>query len=284
VEPGDRILGIGDTDVADAAALRDLLVGFDPEVTVTVRILRADRPLTIQTKLGRQETTIPDQLPSPFLAVPETTEDRPPVGVVEVKIPEFANKCVAYVPEDYNPLVPCGLIVWLHAPGDFNQDQLISRWKPLCDENRVILLAPQSADVRRWTSLETEFVRKTIDDILTDYSIDSTRVVLHGHQSGGVMAYLVAFLNRDVVRGVAAVAAPPPIRMQDPETDPELPLSILSACSESSPAAARMTSGEERLKELAFPVISRRMPGSERYLNQQELAELIRWMDTLDRI
>ena len=28
----------------------------------------------------------------------------PAVGVVDIQIPEVANKCVAYVPEKYNPV------------------------------------------------------------------------------------------------------------------------------------------------------------------------------------
>ena len=55
---------------------------------------------------------------------------------------------------------------------------------------------------------EVEFVAKAIAQIREQYNIDPQRVVVHGQQAGGSLAYMVAFLHRDVVRGVAAVDAP----------------------------------------------------------------------------
>ncbi len=101
-------------------------------------------------------------------------------------------KCLALVPDNYNPLRPYGLVVWLHPPGKFVQDELVNRWKQLAQDHDLIVLAPQSADEKRWLSTEIEFVRKTIDDVMRTYSIDPTRVVLHGYQAGGAMAYYVA--------------------------------------------------------------------------------------------
>ena len=46
------------------------------------------------------------------------------VGTVKLKIAEFPNEAFAYVPENYNPNVPYGLVVWLHGDGglDWAQD------------------------------------------------------------------------------------------------------------------------------------------------------------------
>ncbi len=98
------------------------------------------------------------------------------------------------------------------------------------------------------------------------------------------MAYYVAFLHRDVARGVVPVAAPLPLRLGKPATDPVQPLAVYSVSSEKSEVAERVIAGEKLLEKLAFPVLTRVLPGEERYLNEQELAELVRWIDALDRI
>src|SRR4030042_906936 len=126
--------------------------------------------------------TVPRRRPRNDL--PPFQGERPPVGVVPLKIPEFANECVAYVPENYRPDVAYGVVLWLHAPGGFKQEELVERWKPLCEENDLILLAPKSGDRARWQPTEARFVRRVLDDILKNYHVDASRVVLHGHEGG----------------------------------------------------------------------------------------------------
>lgn len=161
---------------------------------------------------------------------------------------------------------------------------MIKRWKPLCEEHELILLAPQSAAEDRWQSTELGFIRKTIDQVVRRYSIDPTRVAVHGHRAGGAMAYYVAFENRNVCRAVVPVEAPLPARIGTPRTNPVKPLAIYSCSSPESDLAPRIKAGEEKLRERAFPVTVATLPGPQRYLNAEELARLMRWLDTLDRI
>lgn len=284
LQAGDRITGVNELEIADATALRDAIIAFDPGTEVTVKYQRAEQTASASVKLAPQSTAIPDELPPPHQNVETAPGELPAVGTVEIQIPEVANKCVAYVPETYNPAIRYGLLVWLHAPGQFDQAELINLWKPLCDQYEMILLAPQAADVRRWTSTEIEFVRKTMDDVVKRYSIDPARVVLHGYLAGGAMAYHVAFGNRDVCRAVAAANAPLPMRVGHPTTDPVQPMSIYSFSSEQTQVADAIKAGEERLKKKAFPLITVAVPGPERYLTGDELTHLMRWLDALDRI
>ncbi len=157
-------------------------------------------------------------------------------------------------------------------------------WKPFCDQYDLILLAPQSADVKRWTSTEMEFVRKTMDDVVSHYAIDPARVIVHGYLAGGAMAYHVAFGNRELCRGVAVVGAPLPMRVGSPTTDPVQPLAVYSFSCERSQVAEPIKAGEKKLQQQAFPLIAVTIPGPERYMNTEELTRLIHWIDTLDRI
>ena len=284
LRPGDRITGLNDLETADSEALRAAVIGFDPESEVTVTYLRDGQPGTVALRLARQAAFVPDELP-PSYAEPEAAAgDRPPVGVVDIQIPEVANKCVAYVPQAYNPAIAYGLVVWLHAPGDFDKDALVKLWRPLCDQHDLILLAPQPADQRRWTPLEIEFIRKSMDNVVNQYVVDPSRVVVHGYLAGGAMAYYVAFGNREICRAVAPVAASLPERMSVPETDPVQPMAIFSCWSTESEAAERIQAGEQKLQQKAFPVVVTKISGPERYLDLEELTRLVRWIDALDRI
>src|SRR5205085_2529676 len=106
---------------------------------------------------------------------------------VAIKIPEFANECLAYVPEGYNPQLAYGVVVWLHAPGGFKQDELVERWRTLCEDHDLILLAPKAADPNKWQPTEAAFVRKTLDEVVKTYNIDKSRIVVHGHEGGGAL-------------------------------------------------------------------------------------------------
>lgn len=284
LQPNDRIVGLNERQISDSHALREALIQFEPGTEVTVKFVRGDTSDAVAVELAARTPFVPDRLPPAHPNPAAAAEEQPPVGVVDVEIPEVSNECVAYVPESYHPAVPYGLVVWLHAPGDVDQDQVIEAWKPLCDQNDLILLAPRAAAEDRWNATEVEFIRKTMDHISRRYSIDAPRVAVHGHRAGGAMAYHVAFKHRDVCRAVVPVGAPLPAQLGAPRTDPTQPLAIYSCSSDASDLAPRIKMGEETLRENAFPVVEVTWSGPERYLNSEELARLTRWLDTLDRI
>lgn len=283
LQPGDRILSIGDRNIENASALREQLITFDPEQSVHVRFARGDQTLEADVKLATTATTIPPSLPAALPALAAPVPEHPAVGTIELRIPEVPNKCSVLIPQNYDPRRPYGLLVWLHPPGKFEVAEWESRWKKWAEDRDLIVIAPQSADEQRWDPTEIDFVRKAIEEVQRTYTIDPTRIVLHGYQAGGSMAYYVAMMHRDLVRGVAPVAAPFPMRLGRPSTDPVQPLMIFSVASEKSDAALRIAAGERLLVQAAFPVASRVLDGTERYLNEQELDELARWIDTLDR-
>jgi serine protease Do len=281
---GDRIVALGDREIGGVQAIRDQIITWDPGQVVRVRFVRGEQSQEVDLTLGRQTMSVPELLPPALGPLDPPATPRPATGVVEIQIPEVANRCTAIIPDNYNPRRPYGLVVWLHSPGKFVRDELVSRWKQLAQDHDLIVLAPQSADEKRWLSTEIEFVRKAIDEVMRTYSIDPMRVVLHGYQAGGAMAYYVAMAQRDVARAVVPVGSPLPTRLGKPATDPVQPLAVYSVSSEKSELANRVIAGEQLLQQLAFPVITRVLPGEERNLNEQELTELVRWIDALDRI
>lgn len=126
-------------------------------------------------------------------------------------------------------------------------------------------------------------MRRLLDELSRLYTTDPARIVVHGHEGGGAMAYLVGLSNPDVVRGVAVVDAPLPRQIQPPETDPVHRLAFYTTLASKSEQTAAIEAGIKRLRELKYPLTVKPIGEQGRYLTADELAELVRWFDTLDR-
>src|SRR5690606_14688079 len=212
---GDRITALDGEDIADAAALREKFANREPAQKVKIRFARGQDVQEVEITLARLPEEIPANLPVAHGPV-EAPDPAPVTGAIEIKLPEEPNKCVAYVPSTYRPQTPHGAVIWLYKPGALDQDALIERWKDLCEKHDLIVLAPQSANPARWSPTEVEFIRKAYDDLAGKYTLDPQRVVVHGYEAGGAMAFLTAFAHRDVIRGVAVVDAAVPGRVAPP--------------------------------------------------------------------
>ena len=204
LQANDRIVSLADEIVPDAASLRQTLAGLEPGDEVTISRERDGASTQITLQLDKMPTAVPAELPGVFPTDEQSNEDLPQIGKVNIKLPEEAGECQAYIPETYDPRFPQGLVVLLPIPGKDNIADLIANWRAHCDASRTLLLLPQAKNSRSWLRTETAFVRKTIENLKTTYNVDSERIVVQGTGISGSMAYLVAFTQRDLIRGVAA--------------------------------------------------------------------------------
>jgi predicted esterase len=270
--------------VADAAELRAAVANLEPKANALLKVERSGQTLTPELSPGRLPSDIPGELPSAVGEPPAPPADKPATGLIEIKLPEETSECVAYVPEAYQPQIPHGVLIVLGAPGKVDREKLLARWKGVCESRHLILLAPASAAADKWQPTESAFVRKTLDDVLDHYTVDPTRIVVFGSQAGGAMAYVVGFEHTDRIRAICASDALPPPRLQLPDADPINRLAFFLVKAEKSPAAAGQKALVERLKAAKFPVTEKLLGEQGRELSADELAELARWIDTLDRI
>ncbi len=178
--------------------------------------------------------------------------------------------------------VPYGVVIWLHAAGGFDWPELLARWKPLCDRYDLILVAPKSADAMRWMPGEAALVDWLLAEVVSTYNVDPARIVVHGHEAGGALAFLAAFRNRPMIRAVAAVEAAPTAR--PPENDPLHRLAVYVAMASNSPVARSIELARTAFRQEKVPVTVKNLGEVPRYLDAKELAELVRWVDMLDRI
>ena len=276
---GDTIVSANNEKIADADALRELLNTLSPDDVVSLEIRRNSEQLKIKAKLA----SLPEEIP--ISPAPESpTDNKETAGRVDVAIPEFPHKCFAYIPRGYDTARPHGLIVWLHPPGGHDERKLIARWQPLCENWNLILLAPRSLNPAKWAPSDAAFVRKAMDRVMGQYAIDKTRVVVHGHEGGGALAWLLAISQRDVVRGVAVVDAAIPARATAPENEPLERLAAYVAFGSKSTVASRVRKTISEMRSNKFPVTVVEQGELSRYLRAAELDELCRWIDSLDRI
>jgi serine protease Do len=282
LEPGNEV----NLEVRRAGSLRKLQLALAPlpedlppkDLPPNKREAKSATAMGTVPSLGGSSTATPTKSNENRDSPP----DRPKVGPMPMKVPEFSNEAWAYVPENYDPGVPYGVVIWLHAPGGFDWNELLARWKPLCDRHDLILLAPKSADPARWMPGELDWVDRLLTEIASTYHVDAARVAVHGNEGGGSMAFLAAFRNRDAIRAVAAVEASP--MGPPPENDPMHRLAVYIAVSEKSPNAGTVEKAVARMREKRIPVVVKKLGEIPRYLHAEELADLARWIDSLDRI
>jgi serine protease Do len=284
IEPGDRINKFENQPVENRNALIDLIAAEQPEKNVTIEYTRAGNSRAITVKLARLPEAIPAELPRARGEVPAAEGDPPATGVINIKIPEVANTCIAYVPESYRVALPHGVIVWLHPPGGYKEDDLVTAWKDQLARHDLILLAPRSADATKWQRSELEFIRKALDDVTSRYNIDRKRVAAVGQEGGGTMALLFGLANREHVAGVTAVDAALPPRAAIPANDPILRQAFFLATAKKSAALNQAEATVKQLRAAKYPVTVKDLGEQSRPLSAEERGELARWIDALDRI
>lgn len=283
IKVGDVVTSLAGAAVRDAAELRRKIGDYQPEQSVELEVRRGKETLTQKAALAR----LPEQLPAEALP-PASGEDetkdakQPQTGKVRFEVGQFKNEVWAYIPEDYDPSVPHGLVIWLHGSDEFDVNQLIARWKPHCDRDRVILLAPKSATPGKWQLKDLVLVRGLLSQVQSRYTVEATRVVALGHEDGGKLACLLAFNEREAIRAVALVDSS--IIGRPPENDPDHRLAFYMARAAQGESANEINEAAELLREMKYPVSVKDLGEKPRPLNTEEQLELARWIDTLDRI
>ncbi len=240
---------------------------------------------TLDTKLGKLPEGLPKDLPPAHSIAAAAKDDKSPqTGIVSVKVPEISNACAVLVPDTYQTNVPHGLLIWCHSSGGIKDEELTANWDALCKKYNLIVMAPKSADPTKWQKSEMEFVRKVANEVTGKYNIDRTRVVIAGQEAGGAMAWLVGFQNRDLIRGIVAINAPVPAGVNPSPPDPVNRLAFLIAAPGKGQNADRFNVIAKRLRDIFYPVTLFDLGEASRSLEENERAEVVRWIDCLDRL
>jgi serine protease Do len=279
---GDVIVSLSGAAVRDRTALAEQIGNVEPGGKIEIEVRRGDDVQKHTIALASlPEDLPPKQLPAASNGDGEAFPESAHAGGARLQIPEFPNEIWVYVPSGHAAEEPRGVVVWLHGPRGYDWRAILGAWKSHCDQDNLILTAPKAAGAD-WTPDEAALVDHLLTEICGKYAVDPARVTVHGYESGGNLAFLAAFRNREAIRAVAAVEALP--TSPPPENEPSHRLAIYLALAGKSKLQPMSEPVQATLRKLKIPVVSKKLGDATRYLNAKELSELARWIDTLDRI
>lgn len=282
LEPGDRIVGLSGKPVGSLTDLVELSQALEFGQKTPLEFTRAGEKQQALVTWSSEPAGVPAELPPALGAVPPREGEAPAAQELTVKVPEFANQAIFYVPAGYDARLPCGLVVWLEPPGEFNREQVLGRWRAACDRHGLILLAPQPVDAARWQKSDLDFVHKAIDQLRASHAIDPLRIVAGGREVGGAVAYALAFSQRDPIRGVIGIDAP--LGGRPPENDPAYRLDFLITTAAKSQHAGQIKLLLKLLEAQKFAVTVQDQGEAARAPTEAEQAEQLRWIDSLDKL
>ena len=290
IAAGDRIQKWNGADVAGAEQLASAVRHLRPGTAASAVILRGGAKRTAEVKLTPDIEEIPRDLPA-FRAQPPAPAKKdakqPKTGHFRETLPgESGPSYWAYVPDSYTPADTWGLIVWIAPSRDSMEATILARWQALCEERRLLLVAPLPAETSGFNPNDLVAARQVIEQFLKTYRIDRNRVVVHSFALGGRFAAALAFENREQIRGLAlasSVLAGPP-----PESHPNYPFRFFFSYGKASRASDRVATVSKILREMKYAVTLQTTPGTTSrvptYPGAEAVAELARWVDSLDRI
>jgi serine protease Do len=273
------------------------------ELSVEVKRKAGGKTETVKVKLGELPETVPTEKELPETASakkaltkpgekapPKKADKKPDTGLMKKQTPALDHTYHVYVPDTYDPNIACSVMIWLH-PLNKNKEKdiedFVSSWTSYADDKNVIILCPVSDNARGWTPGDAEWIGQAVRTIATTYTLDMRRVVAHGMGQGGEMALYVGFQSRTLIRGVATVGAA--LGSNPREKVVNEPLSFFLVTGGKDPNKGNVVATKEKLQKFKYPTIFREVTNmGVEYVDGKAgvptLEELVRWIDTLDRM
>lgn len=296
---GDRVVKFNSVEVADAAALTNLVSRSRPGERVPVTYVRDGAEATADVTLGSYPEEVVAELPAEATAAPgkvdegdakATPEPNADNKTAELKTGRFTANLEghdhdywAYVPDGYRDRQSYGLVVWIHPAGDTMEAAVYKQWKSICDRRGLILVGPKAEKLQGWLPGETEFIKALIGHFREKYSIDASRIVFHSFGNGAGMTSLFGAKHREIVRGIALTGAP--FLGSLPENEPDLRQQFLFACGDTDKLLPRVKQVVGELRKMKFPVSFNTVKGlGAKYPDDAIIDEIGRWVDSIDRI
>jgi serine protease Do len=282
--PGDHILKVNGAEIKTIDAAIEAMNGIPVGAEVVCEFEREAATRTLTVTAAGLPTDVPTTLP------PATTSADPDAvvdsskkfGRDQLKLPQFPNDCTLYVPKAHQHGIQPGLLLWLHAPGDYDAEARIDAWGPLCEQYNLVFAGPAAEKDDRWQRSEVEYLGKLLVSLIQKYHVDPRRVVVHGRQGGGQMACLLGLAGRNVVRGISLAAAPVPRQIQVPHAEPSVRLAIFAGVPVEQSLAMQMREGLRELSSAGYPVTVVGIGAESGQLTANEREPLARWIDSLD--
>jgi S1-C subfamily serine protease/predicted esterase len=324
IKPGDRLMKLGTADAKELRGfsgrddLRNQIESFvvGSEIKIELKRKADGKTETVKLKLSPMSDTMPDslsgvatarkaleprkQVPLPGLPgqpgrpdeqkkpdqpAPKPEEKKVETGYLERTTPAKDHAYWIYVPSNYDPNVSHALVIWLHAAGQDGKEakDMVAIWRDVCEENHIILVGPKSESESGWLASEAEFVQEVAREAIKEYTIDRQRVVAHGMGVGGQLAFYLGLNARDLIRGVATTGSVLATTPKDNLAGQRLSFFVVAGTKD--PLLKEIAAVKPKLAEKKLQVIYREVADmGKEYLDRTTFEEMIRWLESLDRI
>ena len=282
IEAGDRILQINETKTNSVNDAVQAVNNSTPGAKLTVQTLHAGEPQERTLTAAQLPTTVPSELPRATKDAVDAGANATPGETVELKLPEFAHTCSIYVPAARPAAPSLAVLLWLQTPADAKPEDAIRDWKSLCDRDGIVLIVPKPGKADHWEKTDMEYLHRLLEHASAEYKVDPRRVVVGGEGSAAAIIWPLGLASRDLVHGIAAVAAPLPRQIKVPENDAARRLGVFAALPPKKDAAAAISLGLKSFSDAGYNVATS-TTNTASQLSATEREELARWIDSLDR-
>ena len=264
LDVGDEITRVGEAKVSDIEALRRMLISAEPDVALSLSILRDGQEESIAITPDSITGDIVTKLPKPWTEVNDAAWE-----TTEIKLPDSGNVAAfagpasadaetdAEAAEDERQQL--GLLVLLMNPGQGKPENVLASWIEPAQQSGVLVCAIAPEDSRRWQPKEMDAVAKFAAAVMKKASIDSTAVAVAapGALSGGSaeaadsMALAVSMSQSSTFFGVSVSpkTRPPAVRLR--ENEPSASLQILLPVKD----AADLPTWGATIKQAGYPIV-----------------------------
>ena len=319
IVPGDRIVKWNGTEITSADQLTSLVRRARPAAKVSVTILDGKAEKIVPVTLQADVEEIPHDLkPAPALAVDkqqtgpavatkvqapkekggkESAKDAPKDDASakkadkEPKLGHFRDTLSgettanfwAHVPDSYRRQDSWGLVVWIGPGRDSMEAAVLEKWQSACADRRLMIVAPLPGDGPNFGPNDlvapggwSNTCSRTITSILIASSCTVISVADRSRPS---------WPSRITSGSVASRLPPAHCPPRRPEAHPNFPFRFFFSLGDSSRGGDQFDRILKALHNMKFSVTVQRSTDKQRqYLDIAEVAELARWIDSLDRI
>ena len=282
IQPNDRLVSLNGKSLTESREWREQIAQFEPGQEVPMTWKRQGEERQGRLRLASSPDQLPKEIPVRSWRQPVEVAADSAGHWSPRRLPDEPNECWVWDPD--LPGARCGIFVWLAAPGAIDRDALQAIWSTPCRERSTLLMLPRPRDESGWDASSLDVIRRFLEAVMDDDPVDPHRIAVGGYQTGGSVAYAFAFEHRERTRGVAAVDAILPARLQLRGNDPESRLEFLQIVQGDSARAKGMQKDNERLREMKFPVIQVSQPQESQTPDKESAATILRWLDSLDRL
>ncbi len=115
-----------------------------------------------------------------------------------------------YLPRNYDPAKKWPLILYLHGGMGRGDDIEKMKWYPvvkMCYNNDslpFIVLSPQCPEGETWT--DHEMLITLLDEVISEYAVDTARIYLAGYSMGGQGVWFLAYMYPERFAAIALMS------------------------------------------------------------------------------